>query len=146
MSKTAPRFTCTDDDVLTDYHGSYAEVKIPDEVVEIAAGVFRDRKSIRRLVLPKSLKTIGVEAFAGCIHLEEVVGGCTLNEIGEGAFAGTPWLLRQGDYPMINGVLAGRPGWLSGELALPKGVRVIPKGMFCGCTGIRSAQRRLRTA
>ena len=38
MSKTAPRyaFTRTDDGVLTAYRGGYAEVRIPDDVVEIA--------------------------------------------------------------------------------------------------------------
>ncbi len=142
MSKTAPRyaFTRTDDGVLTAYRGGYAEVRIPDDVVEIAEGVFRDRKSIRRLVLPESLETIGAGAFAGCIHLEkiEVEKSCALEDVGENAFAGTPWLLSQGESPTLNGVLLERPMLDQGELVLSETIRVIPKGLFRGWEALSS--------
>lgn len=134
MSREA--FTISDDDVLTAYNGDAAVVKIPEGTCTIRAGVFRNRASMRRVVLPRSLKTVGAGAFRGCIHLEEVVGACTLREVGEDAFSGTPWLLGQGDYPVIHGILIGRPDMVQGELALPEGVRAISKGLFCGCTGL----------
>ncbi len=129
-------FLLQDYNVLSGYRGRCAEVIIPEGVAKVEAGVFRGRKSIRRVVLPNSLETIGAGAFRGCIHLEEVVGSCSLREVGEDAFSGTPWLLGQGDYPVIHGVLVGRPPLTQGDLVLPESVQAIPKGMFCGCTGL----------
>lgn len=136
QSSPSYAFDWTDDAVITGYRGRYAEVKIPKRCKHIAAGVFQNRKSIRKLILNESVRTIGANAFRDCINLEEIEApeDCSLIDVGEDAFAGTPWLDRQGDCPTISGVLLKRPGLNQGELVLPDEVQVIPTGLFRGCS------------
>ena len=123
--------------MLIEYRGDAEVVEIPEGTCAIGGGVFRGRAFIREVRLPKSLREIDHNAFAGCSNLERVVGECPLTYVGEDAFTGTPWLRALGDRPVLNGVLIGRPPLDRGELAVPEGVRVIAEGVFRGCTELR---------
>ncbi len=54
-----------------DYH-ELDSVVIPDGVVEIGEGAFKDFSMLKKIDLPKSLKKIGKEAFSGCMSVTEV--------------------------------------------------------------------------
>lgn len=123
--------------MLIEYRGDAEVVEIPEGTCVIGGGVFRRRAFLREVRLPKSLREIDDDAFAGCSNLERVTGECPLTYVGEGAFAGTPWLRALGDRPVLCGVLIGRPPLDRGELAVPEGVRVIAEGVFRGCTELR---------
>ena len=55
------------------------------EVDEIGSGAFRNCVNLRRVVTPKTLKTIGDSAFAGCYRLREVKLDA-VTDLGIGAF------------------------------------------------------------
>ena len=142
MSKrrTSPSyaFDCTEDAVITGYRGRYAEVTIPQRARHIAAGVFQNRKGVRKLILNESVRTIGANAFRDCSNLEDIEApeDCPLVEVGEDAFAGTPWLERQGECPILSGVPLKRPRLHNGELVLSEEVLVIPTRLFRGCVAL----------
>ena len=51
------------DNVITSYSGAYEKISIPEGVTGIAAYVFRNKKELREVKWPSSLKTIGQNAF-----------------------------------------------------------------------------------
>lgn len=53
--------------VLASYIGEYV---IPNNVVEVAGGAFRDCDNITGVVIPSNVTTIGASAFTGCNSLE----------------------------------------------------------------------------
>ena len=61
-----------------------------DEVLVIEDGVLKEctDKSITSVVIPDSVKKIGVKAFRGCKSLSSVVIPSSVTEIGKGAFYG----------------------------------------------------------
>lgn len=61
---------------------------IPNGVTEIAREAYK-YSTVKRVILPASVKKIGVEAFYSCKSLTEVVFPATLQEIGSDAFAYT---------------------------------------------------------
>ena len=107
------------------------EVEIPDSVTSIGnpvgsfnilkSGIFNGCVSLRRVVLPKTLREIPENAFLGCAELSEVVIPKGVECIGAGAFYGCKRLT---------------------EIEIPKGVKEIGatgefaldiKGVFEGC-------------
>ncbi len=69
--------------------GLVADYVIPDTIVEIGGGVFSGKKNLKKINIPKSVKTIGKRAFADCVNLTEVTfeqSGDTPLKISEGAF------------------------------------------------------------
>lgn len=74
------------DGVLLAYNGSQRHVQIPERVVEIAKGAFRN-KDIETVICPESLLWIEDEAFSGCSSLYFVMLNTRLRIIGRRAFA-----------------------------------------------------------
>ena len=70
------------------YCTSLKEINLPDTIAEIGASAFMDCSSlsITNLILPKSLKTIGGDAFKRCRSFETVVIEDGLTTIGGSAF------------------------------------------------------------
>ncbi|MBQ8551201.1 MAG: leucine-rich repeat protein [Clostridia bacterium] len=74
------------------YSGSATTVEIPDKIdgnpVTSITGAFKDNTSVKSIVLPESLKTIGKDSFYGCTALTsiEIPDGVTF--IGNSAFRG----------------------------------------------------------
>ena len=54
----------------TDAEGVY---RIADGVTSITNGAFKNQVDIKKLYIPASVTTIGLNAFEGCINLEEVI-------------------------------------------------------------------------
>jgi hypothetical protein len=87
-------------------------------VVKVNVEAFRNNTSLRRVVMPEGLRTIGRGAFDGCANLEEVVIPSTVTEIGGAAFR---------DCARLEGV------------TLPVGIQYIPGMTFQGCAALQRA-------
>lgn len=124
------------------YTGS---LTIPDSVVEIGEGAFRDCKNLNgTLTLGKNLRTIGKEAFYWCAFTGSLTIPEGVAEIADGAFSSLYQFNRDG---MFNGTLT-LPSTLktigaeafaytdfSGELLIPDGVTSIGANAFAKCDG-----------
>lgn len=112
-----------DEVVLNEYLGSEAEIEVPSEiegmkVVSIAQNAFKNNIYVEKIVIPGSIRAIGISSFQGCINLktveieegtelicsyafrnckslEKIVLPDTLTDIGYGAFldVGTPTII-----------------------------------------------------
>lgn len=68
--------------------------KIPDNIIYIGPGAFRDCWQLTKLIMPKKIIAIGHEAFQGCFSLEEVIYKGTKQEFSEtvwGQSSGIKW-------------------------------------------------------
>lgn len=65
-----------------------AVVRVQEGTEVICDDAFRGNKTVRRVVLPSSVRSIGKNAFTGCVNLQEVLFPPCLELIGECAFAG----------------------------------------------------------
>ena len=113
------------------------ELKIPDSVVEIGMGAFRECKNLYgELRLPDGLELIGPEAFARCEKLSgSLVIPQNVKTIPQGCFDGT-WLggtLTLHDGIISIGTSAFANTGLKGELRLPKDLEVISHTAFYNC-------------
>ena len=79
-------FEITEKGTLNAYHGTAAEVLIPDRVRKIGIGAFSGNDNLKKVVLPEGLTAICAVAFRDCPNLTEVVLPETLTEIEGGAF------------------------------------------------------------
>ena len=77
-----------DGDILIEYplNRQASTYKVPAGTVEIAVNAFSDCKTIKDVVLPKSLKTIGDYAFYGCTNLKQLRAYKNVKSIGKYAF------------------------------------------------------------
>ncbi len=148
---------------LTEYLGASEEVTVPDTLdghqVLALEGTFTDRKQIRKVVLPKSVREIGDNTFSGCTCLQSVNFPAGLKRIGKQAFYRCTAL--QSDAVLPNGLeeigdaaffscmnLSGAliPGTVQklgievfaecsnlSRVTLCSGVRSVPDGMFVSC-------------
>lgn len=72
---------------LVRYCGTQPEVKLPAFVSSIGENVFENNETLKRIVIPEGVRSIGRKAFAYC-DLESVVLPNSLESIGDGAFSG----------------------------------------------------------
>ena len=77
------------DGVLVRYHGKDPYPQVPQGIVRIGEGAFRDCRDIYEVTLPEGLERIEAEAFQWCANLEKVIAPKSLLFIDQGAFAGT---------------------------------------------------------
>lgn len=82
---------------ITSYHGNNPVVEVPEQiqgspVVCIGKKAFLGRKSLKKLVLPKTIRQIEDWAFANCDRLEEIVLSTSCEEYGKGVFQGCRFL------------------------------------------------------
>jgi len=109
------------------------KLKIPEGITGIENGVFKNCKSITSVEFPKTLKTIGDEAFMGSGLGNYVTIPDSVISIGRGAFASTNivnvWLPR--NLKMISdNLLANCQKYVGTKNDIPKSVIVIGKGAF----------------
>lgn len=109
----------------TDEYRVKSELRIPDyldgyKVISIDAGACTNSEDITKLILPKTLVSIGDTAFKGCINLKEVnLGETNLRSLGNNTFEGCTSLT---------------------SVELPKSLRNIGKSCFAGCTSLTYAK------
>ena len=70
--------------------GASGEYRLPDNITTIADSAFYGQNAIKKLIIPNSVISIGVNSFAYCRLLTQVEfeAGSNLASIGEGAFKG----------------------------------------------------------
>lgn len=73
---------------LLRYTGAESALHIPDGIIEICARAFAGNQSIVSVMIPDTVKAIGINAFEYCSQLSDVTLSCGLTEIGGGAFTG----------------------------------------------------------
>lgn len=91
-------FLILGDGILVAYKGHGSEVRIPNSVKQIGAGVFEGNTRIKTVVLPESLVKIGEDAFNGCTKISNIILPRNLEIIEDRAFKDTN--LRSVQLPM----------------------------------------------
>lgn len=74
--------------VLEEYSGNDKIVTVPNDVTEIAVGVFSGKSFIKLIVLPSGLTKIGTGAFTDCKGLEKIVIPKSVEIIERTSFSG----------------------------------------------------------
>lgn len=107
---------------ITDYTGKEKKVKIPEtingrKVVEIDTTAFKKNKTVRKIIMPDSVESIGYQTFAQCEKLKSIRLSKNLTDIDACAFSGCKSLKK---------------------VVLPKTVTLIPYGCFRRCESLES--------
>lgn len=125
-------FVSVGDSVLVCYLGVSEEVIIPEGTKHIG-GAFFQNTSIKKVILPDTVTSIGERAFYACSALSEVELPGSVSEIGIAAFFGTPWLAGlDEDFTVAgDGILLQYNG-KSAIVEVPDGVKVIAPNAFQG--------------
>lgn len=74
--------------ILIKYLGTDDHVLVPDDVISIGDGAFKNSKSIISITLPESVTSIGHYAFSGCKKLTSIEIPESVISIGDYAFNG----------------------------------------------------------
>lgn len=101
---------------LVRYEGTEVNVILPEGITSIGNEAFQ-KSEIESVVLPNTLKTIGIDAFNSCWNLHAIILPEGLDKIGEMAFSNS--------------------GLTS--ITVPGSVKDIPSDCFYGCTNLSSA-------
>lgn len=72
---------------LTSYNGCKEEISIPNGVISIGDGVFKDNKILKKVVFPTTICHVEKDAFCGCEYLTHVEFNEQLKTISNYAFA-----------------------------------------------------------
>ena len=142
--------------VYADYGDGYVITKVENEnareielpsshlgspVTGIGAEAFADMTSLRRIVVPDSVRNIGPYAFAGCTALSEVDLTCGLEKISAYAFEGCTALaeitLPEGLTTL--GAYAFEGCTALEEIVVPSTAEIVSGFAFSGCSGLTSA-------
>ena len=118
---------------------SLKELVIPSSVASIGGFTFHNCEALRELVIPSSVTSIGNGAFNGCTSLQELEIPSSVISIGNGAFGGCA-LLRELEIP--SSVISIGNSAFNGctslqELKIPSSVITIGDWAFCCCTSLR---------
>lgn len=101
--------------LLTVCDGDAETVVVPEGVVTIGKGAFRDRADLRAVTFPDSLRTIGDLAFEGCRSLTDVEFRHGVRRLGNGCFRDCASIQR---------------------VELPESLTSIHTGAFENCSGL----------
>ena len=155
-SKPIFEYRLNDDEqaTITKYTGSVAYLTIPDEldgypVIGIGNEVFKGNTSLRGVVIPDSITTIGDWAFSGCKNLSDITLSKGLVTLGKDAFAytavksieipkslETAYTGNQDDRAIYDG-----PFYNCEQLktvTFEIGSTEVAQDLFAGCTGLES--------
>lgn len=144
--------------IIRSYKGSGPVAEIPESigktlVTEIGenllAAATEKHISVRRVLVPASVRKIAVTAFEGCTELEEIVvhpENTVYRSEGGGLYQGNVLLRvprgRQGSVSVAEGTVEIAPGALRGcrmkEIVLPATVQAIGESAFEDCENLRA--------
>lgn len=119
------------------------KVKLPSTLRFLGGGAFSDCISLKSIDIPESLKELQGYTFSGCTNLVNIKIPSELNKLGADVFDGTPWLenLRNSEgYAIYNNILLSVPEDLSGDVAVPSGIKIIGGGAYSDRKNIKSIQ------
>lgn len=105
--------------------------------VEIESGAFNKINRLERVTIAEGVETIGSNNFNDCKSLKEVVFASTLKSLGTGLFKNTPWISKQGDWLVVNGILVKYLG-NAREVRIPDGITCINDFAFAWNGSIRT--------
>ena len=113
------------------------QVEIPETVVEIGAGAFRNCVELKKVILHTGLQRIGAGAFDYCRNLTDIVLPDSVTEVGEDAFmyckSLTSIVLPEG-IPSLARYVFGYCESLK-SVTIPKSVTTIARSAFSHCRG-----------
>ena len=118
----------------------------------VAVGCFADCRSIKNIIIPSTVSTIGEYAFSGCTSLSSVFIGSGVKELDKRGFSGCDSLAeitvdeKNANYSSLDGVLFNKdktnviicPNGKKGTYSLPNKVTKISSYAFCNCSGLTS--------
>jgi hypothetical protein len=108
-------------------------ITIPDGVVTVGEQIFgKQADAVTEVSVPDSVKNISKEAFFRCGNLSAISVPKTIEEVGDNAFAETPWLEEQlKDSPLLilNGILIDGTS-AKGDVEIPDTVKKILGSSF----------------
>ena len=118
---------------------SLRELVIPLSVISIGSFTFQNCTSLQELIIPSSVTSIGIAAFQNCTSLQELVIPSSVTSIGIGAFTGCT-SLQELVIPLSVtsiGMCAFIGCTLLQELVIPSSVTSIGNVAFGGCTSLQ---------
>jgi len=125
---------------LNKYYGSDANVKIPKSVNTIGSEAFAKNKSMKTISIPDSVSVIYDNAFNGCTNLSEVTIPNSVIDISSCAFYNCSNLkkviLSDGIMKIASSTFENCKS-LS-NITIPEGITTIEENVFCNCTSLKS--------
>lgn len=129
-----------EDGILVKCKDGSASLTIPDDVVEIGDGAFKNCEKLETIELSSSITEIGSESFRGCKRLQTITFGENIKKVGESAFR---------DCIGLKSITVSNPEVEIGERAfencarlseinLPSDMAEIYGGVFNSCKSIES--------
>ena len=114
-------------------------LNIPETVTGISSEAFEYMNGFEKVIIPGSVKYIGILAFYGCSFTELVLGE-GIEEIDVQAFSGCKslkelWL--PSSIKTISNYSFADCGGIKGDLFIPEGIERIEYGAFNNCTSLR---------
>lgn len=129
--------------IITGYEGEPEFLEIPQvidncTVTEITDRAFYGCRSLKRLILPPTMRKIGNESFYACYSLEQAILPDGLEKMGRAAFCGCTALehiiIPDSLHEISESCFRACPELK--EVNLPSGIRRIGNYAFSGCTGL----------
>ena len=129
--------------IITGYEGNPEFLEIPQvidncTVTETADNAFYGCRSLRRVILPPTMRKIGDHCFYACSSLEQAILPDGLEKLGDSAFCGCTSLehiiLPDSLHELSDSCFRACPALK--EVNFPSGVRKIGGYAFSGCTGL----------
>lgn len=118
---------------LLKYEGNNSDVTIPEGVECITWRAFEKNNSIKRVILPSTIKELRQKAFSECEELEHIEFRVMPENYTGCAFCNCKKL---NDTIIHGDTLIRVPRSTSGKYVIPKGIVNIGKGAFCDCANI----------
>ena len=133
--------------VLDYQNRSASEVTIPEGIVGIGRGAFKEMFDLETVTMPESLKYIASGAFEDCSWIQDLQFMSGLRYVGPVAFRGCSSLRRAmfADGVENLGTNVFEQCWQMKSVRLPFTVTNIGVRAFSGCSAIRRRSRRCRS-
>lgn len=130
-------FKTDENHVLTECTGNISRLLVAEGITAIGDNVFRDGNLLTEVILPRTVTSVGKNAFAGCKWLRRVYGH--VQAVGNRAFSGCGSLeeVRLGEGLGEIGAGAFENCTSLTEIRLPEGVEELPERVFFRCHSLR---------
>lgn len=116
-----------------------SKVVLPDDLVSIGDGTFKDCKSLKSIDIPKSITSLGRETFFGCSILDNVTISSNVTILGDSVFEDCDSLTKIVIPETVSqiGVNAFKGCELLNSVNLPSNFKDIPDRIFQNCNSLK---------